>query len=110
MLIDVEVAFGFDGEVEGAVAGNELEHVVEETDSRGDAGFSAAVQIQANADIGFVGVAMDCGCSGHGVQRRCLISLSRRCISFCVPMVMRTKPGPSSLVRSRRRMPRRSSF
>src|SRR5256885_10507229 len=57
VLIDVEIAVSFDGEIESAVAGQEFEHVVEETDSGGDIGFAAAVEIEAEADIGFVGVA-----------------------------------------------------
>ena len=36
VLIDVEIAFGFDVQIESAVARDEIEHVVEEADAGGD--------------------------------------------------------------------------
>src|SRR2546428_10918809 len=36
MLVDVEVAFGFQLEVEAAVPGEQLEHMIEEADAGGD--------------------------------------------------------------------------
>jgi hypothetical protein len=45
MLIDIEVAFGRDDEIEGAVAGDEVQHVIKETDAGGDFGLALAVEI-----------------------------------------------------------------
>src|ERR1700680_3599046 len=92
------------------MARDEVQHVVQETDAGGDEGGSAAVEIQADADVGFVGFAMKRRCSGHLIYRWRLICFIRRSISLFVPMVMRTKPGPMSLLRSRSKMPWRSSF
>ena len=69
VLIDVEVAFGFDREIEGAVAGNEIEHVIEETDAGGDFGCAATVEIQAQFNLRLVGFAID----GGGASTRHLI-------------------------------------
>ena len=53
VLIDVEIAAGIEIHVEGAVACYEFEHVIEETDAGVDVGFSAAVENEMQADIGF---------------------------------------------------------
>ena len=55
VLIDVEIAARREVEIERAVAGDLFEHVVEETNARGDAGFALAVEIQAQAmSVSFV--------------------------------------------------------
>ena len=45
VLVYVEVAFGFQFEVEAAVAGDLFEHVVEEADARGDFRVALAVEV-----------------------------------------------------------------
>jgi hypothetical protein len=59
MLVDVEITRDFDREIERAVAGDEVKHVIEEADAGGDFGGAAAVEIKAKADLGFVGLAID---------------------------------------------------
>src|ERR1700751_3577309 len=111
VLVDVEVALCGASEFKGAVTGDDIEHAIEEADAGGDFGFAAAVQRQAEADVGLSGFAMDRGGAAHAsffqVRR---ISPRSVFISAGVPMVMRTKPGPMSRDRSRRRMPLPSSF
>src|SRR5277367_1599494 len=61
VLIDVEIAFGCERQIEGPVACNEIEHVVEKADSGGDARVTSPIEIQTDADVRLVGLAMDCG-------------------------------------------------
>ncbi len=61
MLIDVEIAASFEIQVEGAVARHKFEHVIEETNAGADMGFSPAVEIEMQTDIGFRSVSMDAG-------------------------------------------------
>ena len=63
VLVYVEVAFGFEFEIEAAVAGDLFEHVVEEADARGDLGAALAVEVQAEGDVGFLGGALELGFS-----------------------------------------------
>jgi hypothetical protein len=65
VLVNVKVPFGGDGEIEGPVASDQIEHVIEETDAGGDLGLTAAVETEADADIGLGGLAMDCGRAAH---------------------------------------------
>ena len=65
MLVHVEIAAGVQLQIERAVARNEFEHVVEEANSCGDAGFSTAIQIQLQMNVRFVCLAMDCGGAWH---------------------------------------------
>ncbi len=86
VLVHVEIAADGEIEIEGAVAGDLLEHVIEETNAGGDAGFSAAVEIEAQADIGFLGFAAQ-----RGFSHNCFLnSRSRRRVCAGVPRVMRT--------------------
>jgi len=59
MLVHIEITAGVHVEVKRAVARNQLEHVVEEADSRGDARLSAPIEIQPQADVRLVGLAMN---------------------------------------------------
>ena len=61
VLIDVEIAIGFEGEVEASVFGEQLQHVVEETDAGGDVVAAAAFDFQGAGDARFFGVALDVG-------------------------------------------------
>jgi hypothetical protein len=65
VLIDLEVSFGFDFQIEGPVPSEELEHVIEKADAGLPAPVAAAVQVELQADLGFAGVAGDRSGSGH---------------------------------------------
>src|SRR5262249_10921875 len=58
----LEVTLGLELQPQAAVAGEELEHVVEEADAGGDLGV-AAVQGQLQADLRLLGLAVDLGCA-----------------------------------------------
>jgi hypothetical protein len=64
VLIDVKVAVALELEVECAVAGEELKHVVEEANAGGDFVLTAAFDDELNVDAGFGGVALDNGRAG----------------------------------------------
>jgi len=66
MRVDMQIALGRDLEIEHAVARDLVEHVVEERHAGGQRRFSAAVKIEGNADLRFVGIARDLRLSGHG--------------------------------------------
>src|SRR5260370_42321173 len=51
MLIHIEIAAGFYAKIKPAVPRNQLEHVVEEVDSRGYARLSASSYIHFSADV-----------------------------------------------------------
>jgi hypothetical protein len=65
MLVDVEVAGGFQAKIETAVPRHEVKHMVEEPNTSGDCGFASAVEIQANIDLRFLGFALDVSGSKH---------------------------------------------
>ena len=66
MPIDLQISAGFDMEVQECVPGEELQHVVQETDAGGDFGLAAAIQFDRDLDIGFAGNAMNRSGSWHG--------------------------------------------
>jgi hypothetical protein len=70
VVIDFEIAFGVDGEVDEAVAREEVEHVVEEADAGLGGGLAGAVEVHGDADAGFPGLAGDFGGAGVGHGRR----------------------------------------
>jgi len=51
VVVDPEVAVTADGEIEEAVFGERLEHVVEEADSRPDGAVAVAVEIDRHLDL-----------------------------------------------------------
>ena len=59
VLIDVEVAVGLQRQVEAAVPGEQLQHVVEEADAGGDVVAALAVDRQAAADVGLLRAAVE---------------------------------------------------
>jgi len=67
VLIDIEIAFGGELEVEAAVFGEELQHVIEEADACSDFLAAAAFNSQFAADLSFLCVAPEFG--GTGVER-----------------------------------------
>lgn len=66
VIIDMQVAIGFDREVERAVLGEERQHVVKEPNARFDLALAAAVEVERDANLGFAGVALDRSGAGHG--------------------------------------------
>jgi hypothetical protein len=67
MHIDMEVAFGFDRPIDGAVFGETLQHVIEKTDPGGHFGEAAAVQVHGSRDLGFFCLSRVSGVSGRHV-------------------------------------------
>ena len=61
VLVDVEIAIGFELEVEAAVFGEELQHVVEEADAGGDLVAAAAFDVERAGDLRFFGVSVQRG-------------------------------------------------
>lgn len=57
--IDVQIAACFDLQVEHAVAGNLIEHVIEKSDSRSQFGPTCSVEIEFNANLSFQGFSGD---------------------------------------------------
>jgi len=69
VFVNVQVAFGMNGEVKESMRGEESEHVIEETDARADASLACAIQIEDEGDVGFVGAAFE-GYSSHRKMER----------------------------------------
>jgi NaMN:DMB phosphoribosyltransferase len=69
VIIDVSVAPGRDLQIEQAMAGELVEHVVEEGDAGVHLAATGAIEIQGHVNIGFAGDAMDLagtrGADGH---------------------------------------------
>src|SRR5208283_4708727 len=114
VLVHVEIAVRMKLQVERAVARNQLQHVIEKTDSAADLGATSTFDRQHNANVGFIGLAMNAGAphavtsvpsfSSASTSRNVAIN---RSVCSVVPMVMRTHPSqPGSAERSRTRMPR----
>src|SRR5690606_33488077 len=59
VVVDVGIAHRLDVEVDKAMAGDLVEHVFEEGDTGVEAGLAAAIQVQADRDPGFEGIATD---------------------------------------------------
>ena len=101
----LQIAVGLDREIKSTMAGEEFEHVVEKSNTRGDRRLTGAIEIDLQRDFGLVGLAVDSGGSWHGVVlfdsygREWLYLTMRstmaRQASFCssVPTEMR-KPSP----------------
>jgi hypothetical protein len=58
VAIDVQIALGIDIEIDQAVAGDLVQHVVKKTDAGGQFGRTTAVQVDADGDLRFCGVAL----------------------------------------------------
>src|ERR1019366_6013600 len=63
VLVHVEIALGLQGEVEAAVLGEQLQHVVEEANAGRDVIASAALDVQGAGDACLFGVALNGGAS-----------------------------------------------
>ena len=64
--VDVQVALGLQRDVDQGVAGELLQHVVEEADARGDVVGAGAVEVDGRLDLGLLGGALDGGLPFHG--------------------------------------------
>src|ERR1019366_1495893 len=67
VLVDGEIAFGLQGDIESAVFGEQLQHMVEEANAGGDVIASAAIDFQGAADACLFGVALN-GSSSHAAK------------------------------------------
>ena len=66
VMIHVQIADGFDLQIEESMSSKQGQHVIEETNARGDFILSAAIQINGKLNLRFSGIASNrCG-SGHG--------------------------------------------
>src|ERR1700685_1044907 len=63
MLIDVQIAGGFEREIEAAMLGEQFQHMIQETDSAGNVVCAAAFDAQPAGDLGLFGVAFERGFS-----------------------------------------------
>src|SRR6516165_645151 len=111
MLIHVKVARCTEPQVETAVTRHQFKHVIEEKNPRGNFGFAAAIEIQVQVDLRFLCIATYMCAPRHqrawGPGPRIFRSFRN---SAGVPIVMRAKPGPRSLLRARTRMLCRASL
>lgn len=64
VVVDFEVAGGLDVEVEEAVGGDLVEHVIEEGDAGVGVALAGAVDVEGDGDVGFFGGAGDGGGAG----------------------------------------------
>ena len=64
VVVDFEVAFGLDIEVEESVGGDLVEHVVEEGDAGIGVAVALAVDVDGDGDVGFFSGAGDGGDAG----------------------------------------------
>jgi hypothetical protein len=65
MGIDMQIALRGDFKIEHAVARDLVEHVVEKRHAGGQRRFAAAVEIDRNADLRFIGIACDLRLTCH---------------------------------------------
>ncbi len=66
VVVDMQVALALDVQVDQAVTGNLVEHVLEERHANIKLGLASAIQIDRDLDLGLQGVALDaCRTFGH---------------------------------------------
>ena len=58
VLIHLEIAFGFNHQIEAAVVSEELEHMIEETNACRDVITATSIDEETQRDVGFFGLAM----------------------------------------------------
>ena len=59
MLIYIQIAFAGEFEIEAAMLGEELEHVIEEANAGGDFVSAGAFEAELAFDLSFLGIALD---------------------------------------------------
>jgi hypothetical protein len=57
VLIDMEISLGADFDVDERMAGELLQHMIEEPDPGGDIGKASPIEIHPDLDVGFLGLA-----------------------------------------------------
>jgi len=71
VAVDVQVAIAINFQIDQAMAGNLVEHVVKKADARVQLGLAGAIKVDAHADAGLGGVAADLGDAvGQGIGGR----------------------------------------
>jgi hypothetical protein len=65
VAVHVKIAAALDGEIQQRVPREGFEHVVEEADTRAHLRLAPAVEDDADAEVGFVGLAVDVADAGH---------------------------------------------
>ena len=68
VLIDFKIAIGANLEVEQSVAGQQIQHVIKETDSRLNVALARTIQIQLEFDLSFFGSTLNAGGAHHGIN------------------------------------------
>ena len=61
MGIDFQIAFGVDFQIDQAVPGDLIQHVIEKRNARGKQGFTGAVQVDFDADLSFERISLYLG-------------------------------------------------
>ena len=71
VVVDVQIAFAGDVEVDHAVTGDLGKHMLKEGDAGVEAVLSGAVEVEAEGDLGFAGVAGDADCASFCGYMEC---------------------------------------
>src|SRR3569832_1697551 len=58
-MVDMQVAISLDGDVDAGMAGEQVQHVVEKANAGRNLGDARSVEVHADLDIGFLGLALD---------------------------------------------------
>ena len=66
VMVDMQIADRLDRHVDAGMAGEQVQHVVEEANAGRDRGRARAVEVDGHLDVGFLGLALD-GRGAHGV-------------------------------------------
>src|SRR5262249_61172251 len=99
VLIDVEIAGRVDPEIEGAVAGDELQHVIEKPDAGPHVVPALALEAEPQGNLRFRRSPIDY----RAAHRTSSITATARCVFATMPVAMRRHPAhPGSVDRSRR--------
>src|SRR5688572_12775624 len=86
--VDMQVPLGLDIQVDEAMPGDLVQHMVEETYARGELRLAGAVQVDPDGDLGFRGVAGDFG-GTRGGHKEASRAASICAFSSAVPTVRR---------------------
>src|SRR5215203_6156242 len=99
VLIDVEIAGGSHREVEGAVAGEQFQHVIEEADAGAHRIPALALEADRQRDLRFGGASIDYR-TAHRISS--IAAMPRRVCSTTPAAMRKQPPHPGSVERSRR--------
>jgi len=97
--LDLDVAFGANGQVEAGVAAQRRQHVVVERHTSVDVHLPGAVEVELDEDVGFLGGALDARSTTHdaptgvtgvsSVAAICALALRNASFSSARPVVAR---------------------